>query len=223
MLSFSDKEQKLLVKIASLYKKTKPLILFSEEIDPNYEGNVQVWKELRDALDHLMRVFNRKLEKETLDEDDLRYIHSNLHKTVGHIYRAGCDALEGACLSLRSEIGKICEAFDLETLNAVIPSYWDKYSRLYRRSKEIAKLRAQKDVTDDEMERIFNAFVDIVEELRKLYEELQERVPALKEYQRKKEAEDHKQESKRLKHDVIVALIGAAIGAAATILISYLH
>jgi len=220
MLSFDEKEQELLSKVTSLYKKTKPLILFSEEIDPNYEGNAQVWKELRDALDHLMRVFARKFEGCSLSEEDQRYIDSNLQKVIGHIYRAGCDALEGACLSLREEIKKGYEAFSLEALNAVIPSFWKNRARLHEISERIAKLRAQKDVADDEMEQIFEDFVEIVNELKEIYDQFKTRIPALYEYQEKKDHEDRKIERKRWKRDLIMLLLGAAFSALLSYLIS---
>lgn len=221
MLSFDEKEQKLLNKIAYLYKKTKPLILYSEEIDPNYEANAQIWKELRDALDHLMRVFIRKFEAPSLSEEDRRYINSNLYKVVGHIYRAGCDALEGTCLSLRDEIKKIYDNFDLEALNDVIPSFWRKKVRIQELSEKIADLRGQKDVSDSNMEKIFDSFVEIAEELREMYDQFKSKVFELEEYQKKLDEKNKKDHQRNLVIAVISALVGAIISSLITYIVSH--
>jgi hypothetical protein len=52
---FSKEEIAQLEGLASLYMQAKSLILYSEEVDPDYRSNLQTIKELRDAFDHLMR------------------------------------------------------------------------------------------------------------------------------------------------------------------------
>lgn len=88
--------------LADLYVQAKALILYSEEVDPDSRSNRQVIKVLRDALDHLMRVIVARVGTQApTDAADPEYTSRNIHKAIGHIYRAAFDALDGTVLSLR--------------------------------------------------------------------------------------------------------------------------
>lgn len=85
--------------LADLYVQAKALILYSEEVDPDSRSNLQVIKELRDAFDHLMRVIVARVGTQAPDgASDPDYASRNIHKSIGHIYRAAFDALDGTVL-----------------------------------------------------------------------------------------------------------------------------
>lgn len=44
-----------LCELVSLYTKTKRLVLLAEQLDTESKSNIAIFKEQRDALDHLMR------------------------------------------------------------------------------------------------------------------------------------------------------------------------
>ena len=70
-----------------MYGRVKELIVFCEENHEDFKSNLHVVKELRDAFDHLMRIFAVKFGIKDEQEED--YIKINMDKVYGHVYRAG--------------------------------------------------------------------------------------------------------------------------------------
>ena len=101
---FSKEEIAQLEVLASLYMQAKSLILYSEEVDPDYRSNLQTIKELRDAFDHLMRIIVERFsdDKSALgDTSGTEYFQKNIQKSIGHVYRDAFDALDGAVMYYR--------------------------------------------------------------------------------------------------------------------------
>lgn len=169
VIEFTPEELEQLKHLAVLYIDAKALILFSEEFDPDSRSNLQTIKELRDAFDHTMRVIGHKHSGiETDHDDDNDYCKKNLHKAVGHVYRAAFDALDGTVLSLRQKIAELINGYDRETLVSVFPDYAQMRLKLEELTKNISEHRARKDVGKD-VGVTFDRYVDDVDQLKEFY------------------------------------------------------
>ena len=212
-----DQEIPDLRALADLYVQAKALILYSEEVDPDSRSNLQVIKELRDALDHLMRVMVARVGTQApTDAADPEYASRNIHKAIGHIYRAAFDALDGTVLSLRVKITQVVESYPLEVLNQVVPNYWDIKRKLNELSGQVTEHRARKDV-GAEIGATLDGYVSDVEAIKRFYSELLCCGPALDEYA----VRLAQQERKKMHRDWLIALgsavIGGLIGVLATV------
>lgn len=135
--------------LGEIYAKTKPLILWSEQIDPNSRSNIQVYKELRDAFDHWMRVVARVNGPRDNAQEDLKYCKMNLDKCKGHVYRAMFDALDGAALSLQDRIKKNLGTYTSEIITPVMPDYWVMRHEIGKLQEQLSDLRNKKDIGED--------------------------------------------------------------------------
>lgn len=204
--------------LADLYVQAKALILYSEEVDPDSRSNLQVIKELRDALDHLMRVIVARVGTQApAGAADPEYVSRNIHKAVGHIYRAAFDALDGTVLSLRVKITQVVDSYPLEVLNQVIPNYWDIKRKLNELSGQVTEHRARKDV-GAEIGATLDGYVSDVEAIKCFYSELLSCGPALDEYAVRLARQDRK----KLLRDWLIALGSAVIGGVVGVLATYL-
>jgi len=176
-LTSDDRSQ--LKRLTEFYVQIKLLILYSEEIDPDARSNIQVIKELRDALDHIMRVMNVRLANGQASEggSDL-YCAKNLDRAYGHLSRAAFDALDGTILSLKERIAEILETYPLEVIREVVPDYWDKRKFLESLTHNIASDRASKDVGSN-IPETFDRYVADVEAIKNFYSDLVQAGPSL--------------------------------------------
>jgi len=169
-MQFNDKEIELLHRLTLHYKKTKALSLFAEEIDPDSGLNLQITKELRDSLDHLVRVFANVFAKDNNKKDE-NYNSENLEKAIGHIYRASFDALDGTVLSLKLLTRDILKEYPLGVIKAVIPEYWKIKKEVYTITERAAKHREKKDI-DENTDQILDAYIEDAEKIKKIYTDL---------------------------------------------------
>lgn len=218
---FCQKDIEQLKKISDLYTQVKGLILYSEEIDPTARSNIQVIKELRDANDHLMRVFTARLSDTppaAATEPD--YCDKNIDKAIGHVYRAAFDSLDGTVLSLREKISQILQAYPQHVIKEVISDYWDLRTKLDALTQNVAQHRATKDVAGNVAETL-NLYVKDAEQVKEFYKRVVAAGPALDECH-----EHHKQKEKNenmahLGVHIVGGLIYTAIGGLFAVLIGY--
>lgn len=135
--------------LGEIYNKTKTLVLWSEQVDPQSRSNLQIFKELRDAFDHWMRVVVRVNTPTNDPSEDLKYCKTNLDKCKGHVYRAMFDALDGVALSLREGIKRNLEGYTSDVISTVMPDYWRMKEEIQTLEEELAQLRSQKDIGED--------------------------------------------------------------------------
>jgi len=64
MRAFDKDVQDRLQELTELYLIVKEVVIYSEENDPENKTNIQVINELRNAFDHLMRVYAAYFEIE---------------------------------------------------------------------------------------------------------------------------------------------------------------
>lgn len=225
VLTLSSEEQSELIRIASLYRDAKIIILYAEEVDPTISANIQIVKELRDALDHLMRLF---LNKVNPGNENGTYGLAQVDKAIGHVYRAAFDALDGTVLSLKTKINDCLVKYDKNVIVEVLPSYWEIKTLLNALCSQISENRSNKDV-ERSHEELFDKYIAEVEELKNAYDLILKSGPTLDECQehfeknavRQKERQDEIIK-KSTKASYKPAIISGIIGAVISCILTYL-
>lgn len=172
-LTFTDKEALWLEKITKYYTVTKEIIIFAEQVDPQNRTLPQTINELRNCLDHLMRVVSVKfgLRAVASGDGDDDYIQTNLDKAYGHVYRAAYDTLDWLSLTLKDRIIAEMQEFSLETVHDVMPEYFTEIKPKMEQllSYDIANLGAEKDVEAQSEENLVK-YGRIAAELKQLFQ-----------------------------------------------------
>lgn len=215
---FSEKEITQLKSLASLYLQAKPLILYSEEADPNFRSNLQIVKELRDAFDHVMRVVVAHFGDTLLDngqessadqvEPSVEYCEKNIQKAIGHVYRSAFDALDGVVLSLREKIKEDLNNIPHDAIRSVLPEYWTIRIKLEELNEKIGQHRARKDIGVN-IGSTYDRYVEDVEVLKDFEKKLLHAMPALVDYKKQKEKNSKKSIIKTVLIGILCAVIGA--------------
>ena len=217
----SPSELASLQKLVALYVQAKGLILYSEEIDPDSRSNIQVIKELRDAFDHLMRVFAaRHTNIPPPGSVEQGYCQKNLEKAIGHVYRAAFDALDGTTISLKQQIAEILEPYPVEVLTEVIPNYWSRKADLNRLVLDVAKNRASKDVGGD-LASTFDNYVADNNALSTFYDEIVKLGPTLDECKAQKKLSESREDKRHRKNHFFSGLGYKSVAALFALIIAF--
>ncbi len=180
---FSETEEKNLKYTTELYVKVKELMIFCEENQEEFKTNLQIVKELRDAFDHMMRVFAVKLGLKAEKEDG--YVQTSLDKVLGHVFRAGYDTLDFATLILRDKINKEVSDFSPSAIQAAIPNYYSEIRPSVEAiTNNIIKLRNNKDIAKPSPE-LFDEYFKNVIKLQEMFKTILIAKPSLIEYANK--------------------------------------
>ncbi len=208
-LGFNDKEVAQIKVTSDLYFIFKDLMLTAEEIDKQEKLPVQILGEMRNALDHIMRVFTKKIE----NDGDPDYFSKVLGKAHGHIYRAGYDVLDWFSIILRDKIKEVLESFSPEALHKALPDYYSGVRvKIEDFCVEIAKFRFLKDVDgqNDEKLRVIGQYAKVAKEIHKMYtNEILARVGLVVEEQSRIDKEKRKSRLERLWLPILIGVIGA--------------
>jgi len=170
-MDLNKNETDLLKRICQSYIKTKEMVTLAENIDVRSSANIQINKEFRDALSHIIRIFSDQLlnNSEKKKSEGSLYYESNLDKALGHIYRAGYDAIDGVTISLREALNKT-KSFPISIRTQAVPNFAEKISRLDNYHKKIVNYKNNKDIGNNSSD-LFN---ECLEELSKIENEAQE-------------------------------------------------
>jgi len=205
-LSFSEKEQGAILKLIKLYSETKVIIVYSEEVDADSKYNIQIWKELRDAFDHLVRAFINKSEKPEQNTED--YFFTNLEKSYAHVYRACYDAAEGAAFSLKKNILDIIFPYSQSQLVKMVPNYSDDRILIEKINSKLAVYRNNKDIGKaDNVD--FSELLSIIDQLKTLNEKYISLLPLLKDVG----VENKKCARRTVIKNILYVFVGALISA----------
>lgn len=166
----------------SLYTKTKRLILQSEQLDPESRSNIAIFKEQRDALDHLIRALQDALPPANGQRPG--YFVFQLDKAKGHLFRAAYDALDGLAISSKIRIHEAMKDVSNEAIDAVYPDYYEHLTEVERIDLEIAERRNNKDVGDTTLDNL-NAYQAEVERLCKLVTDCRSKARAMREWMKR--------------------------------------
>ncbi len=206
---FSEIEETKLKQTTLLYGRVKELIIFCEENQEEFKSNLHVVKELRDAFDHLMRVFAVKLGVKTNNGEE--YIETSLEKVMGHVFRAGYDTLDFASIILRDKINKEVSEFSSSAIEAAIPNYYSEIRpSIEAITTDIITLRNNKDIAKPSPEMFDQYFKKIVR-LQEIFKVILKAKPSMIEHSNKTRKE-------KLKDTAIQIIIGVIIGAVLVII-----
>ncbi|MBF0161883.1 MAG: hypothetical protein HQL88_06310 [Magnetococcales bacterium] len=176
---FSPEDLAALMYLSERYMQVKRLIAYAEEIQVDHKAYILVHKELRDGLDHLMRVLFCRLSSHAGNQaDPNRYCGVNIEKSKGHIYRAAYDALDITILSLKEHISANLSQYSRDTVVAVIQNYYDIKIKLNELSERAADRRGKKDIgtiTDS----AFDEYIQDAHDLKQIHEKILHAGPEL--------------------------------------------
>ena len=185
-MRFNKKEIELLEQLSSAYIKAKGLVSKAEEIDKNSGANIQINKEFRDAFSHIARILGDQLLSEGgKRKSDSMYYITNIEKAIGHIYRAGYDALDGISISLREKINTLSD-FPASTITQALPNYAEKIGKLNSFHDYLVKLKANKDIGSGSSED-FNKCIRKMEKIKSSMLDMNEAIPLIREIQQEKD------------------------------------
>jgi len=193
------------------------IILYAEEVDPTISANIQIVKELRDALDHLMRLI---INKASPGCENGSYSLAQIDKAVGHVYRAAFDALDGTVLSLKIKINDCLCKYNIDVIKEVLSNYWKIKILLNKLSSQISENRSHKDVEKNHAD-LFDKYVSEVEELKIAYDEILNAGTTLDEYQSAYEKNIKSKIKTTTTISYKTAIAGGIVGAVIAVILSY--
>jgi len=182
---FDDAEAEAIKKIAKLYNYNKNLMLYAEELTD--ETFLPPINEIRDANDHIMRVFATVFGFGEPDgESGHEYIKSNLNAAFSHVYRATYEHLDYIKIYQHDAIQTNLANIHPETLVTVFPDYYKEIKpRLVNAIEIIPDYRNGKNIADPNLEQV-EAYMSIIETTKADYKKIVDMLPALNEYQARK-------------------------------------
>ncbi|MBT3198975.1 MAG: hypothetical protein HN350_03575 [Phycisphaerales bacterium] len=144
--------------LVTLYREVKSHVIRSEKLSQDSRISVPALNELRNAFDHNMRADAVWRHGESLpkgvETDVFRYCEKNIEKAIGHVYRAGYDALDIIALNKIRRIKKYVDDFRITTLHTVIDDYTGKIRQPFREAiKSCNDAKLGKDVEPEEIQQ----------------------------------------------------------------------
>lgn len=159
--------------ICEIYFLTKHYLLLAEELSEDFNTFFQPVKEHRDAFDHIARVYGYKLLKDDI-KDVESYRKANMKKAIGHAYRAFFDTADFLSYVCRRKIRELLQGKTREEIIKNYPQYDDARRLLYELPEQIAEIRENKDVSDNECKLIkeVEEYRVILDKLLQIYKDI---------------------------------------------------
>lgn len=201
-------EENQLCELVTLYTKTKKLVLLAEQLDTESKSNIAIFKEQRDALDHLMRALEEALPPSEGKKPN-GYFRLQLDKARGHLFRAAYDALDGLAVSCKFRIKEAMEGISIDAIRAVYPDYYTHLVEVERIDRVIADRRNAKDIGGDSLQNLA-AYHDEVEKLCSFVKDCQSRTRALWDWQ---ERDSKSKLKEKLFWPLVLAVIVSVVNA----------
>jgi len=209
-IRFSEGETASLKEVISLYITVKDLMIYAEEMDSAKRTFLQPTFELKNAFDHLMRVYAVKFGFKSADAE---YVDVNLHKTFGHVYRAGYDSLDWISIQFRKKLLDEISEFSSETLIKIFPKYYQEIKPDFEiASSEISKIRSRKDIGDPDADDLIK-YAEIIRRLKNHLEEIDKIKVSLIEYETKHRKGERYMYVREAILIIIATIMGAIVGA----------
>jgi len=177
-------------RLVEIHNHVKSIFLCAEEMEFNGEFRdfLQPVMELRHALEHIIRSKSAELGiNQEPDAHNPNYITSSYDKAIGHEYRSFFDAADWLSVCIREHIIKALSGYSPQCLVAVMPTYYTTIRpRIDQICKEIAIIRGKKDIAKDkDLVDEVGRYRDILNELLRINEQVQNAIPALAEWKSK--------------------------------------
>lgn len=159
--------------ICKIYFLTKHYLLLSEELSEDFDTFLQPLKEHRDAFDHIARVYGYDMLDKKVDDVE-KYREENMNKAVGHTYRAFFDTADWLSYICRKKIRDLLSNYTKEQILNKYEKYEEVKITLNRIPKEIAQIRKNKDLSDDETVLIeeVDQYSIVLNQLLEIYNEV---------------------------------------------------
>ena len=211
-MKFNDmKVEERIKEITKLYLEVRKLMLYADEIHPEKKTFIPPINEIRNAFDHLMRVFAVKFELKTASEED--YINNNLDRVFGHVYRAAFDLLDYISICLRDKFLDEIDGISTEALNAVFPEYYQKIRPdIEKASTEMSDFRSRKYISCPKIDDVIK-YAEIIERLKSHLNKILEIKPSLIEYEERKKKEVKKSKFFEILIYIAIAIVSGVMGA----------
>jgi len=201
------------------YGILKDLALYAEEL--NSESFLPPINEVRDAFDHLMRMYSVLFG---IRDGDGEYIKENLDAVFRHVYRASFDYLDYIRIYQKDYMHQRLEGISQQTIVNLFPEYYREIlPEIESCLEDIPLYKASKDIGKPDMETVERYHAKVLK-LRDYCAQINKMAPALIEAESKlreeveqrerKESEIRRVEAwKYLLFTIIGAIIGGIIGA----------
>lgn len=147
----------------TVYFENRKLYIQAEELSINMNMYIAPLVEHRDALDHLMRCF------EKLDKGDSSF-SKEIENALGHELRSYYDIADYICINIREYISDTLNHMRPKDIKKIWVEYECKKREVFEISVEIAKIRNERRATiesvfkyrDNVMPRLFGIYEDFI-------------------------------------------------------------
>ncbi|MBN1343266.1 MAG: hypothetical protein JXQ73_11335 [Phycisphaerae bacterium] len=237
--------------LTKLYMRVKGYVIASEDLETLSEASedetlagqeclsVAAINELRNGFDHDNRVKavlllgdNSGAEKAKLGPYE--YCVKNVNKAIGHVYRAGYDALEIVYLHESSEIVRLLDGFRMSTLATVMPDYAeaihakrDAARELHKKAKSFKDVESEKLLEEGQLGEGFSVHFDNYEKavaiLDALVQTLHGKLPVLQQVEEEKERdlEGQLRTARSQRNWALIGILATVVLAAIGILVTW--
>ena len=208
--------------LISLYFEVKKLVIASENATRGNRLSIPAINELRNANDHLLRAFAVSYgvtpPPQEWKRPPVEYCVKNIDKAIGHVYRAGYDALDIIAMGLTEGILSDFGGFSMATRVGVFADYArDIRIPLQKAAAICDEAKTLKDVeVFDTAREFFVGYKNVIEMLKSVRDLIDSRMPELVVV----EAEAKAAEERHRRHAIKMHAIWTVIGIVAAILIA---
>jgi len=216
--TLSARDLEVLRKTTEGYGILKDLALYAEEL--NSESFLPPINEIRDAFDHLMRMYSVLFG---LRDGDSEYIKENLDAVFRHVYRASFDYLDYIRIYQKDYMHRRLEGISQQTIVNLFPEYYREIlPEIESCLEDIPLYKASKDIGKPDMETVERYHAKVLK-MRDYCAQINKMAPALIEAESKLRGEAEQRERKEsgirraetwkyLLFTIIGAIVGGIIG-----------
>lgn len=158
-----------------IHNATKKLYILIEEYDDELSSFIQPIKEQRDALEHIVRAYNKfYCDKDShISKIDEQYIKGNLSKALGHNFRAFFDCADILSIIIREKLSLSLSDFSYSEILSAWSDYEEKRLFLEDVPDKFAKLRTSKDVvkTSEDKVKMVDEYTKLIRDLMSIYKD----------------------------------------------------
>jgi len=189
--TLSARDLEILRKATECYGILKDLALYAEEL--NSESFLPPINEIRDAFDHLMRMYSVLFG---IRDGDGEYIKENLDAVFRHVYRAAFDYLDYIRIYQKDYMHQRLEGISQQTIVNLFPEYYREIlPEIESCLEDIPLYKASKDIGKPDMETVERYHAKVLK-LRDYCAQINKMAPALIEAESKLRGEAEQRERK---------------------------
>ena len=192
--------------LQDLYVKSREAIVLLENYNKGKESFIGPHNEMRNALDHIMKMIRGRNKSETFE--------SELRGAESHLLRAGYDSYELICISQIQYISEVLGKYSSIDISVAFPTYYTEIRKeILNIEKQTAKLRETKRQENSHGKDTFEFYFETAEKLIEYVKKIDEYVPIIAECYNDRIAREEKTQ-KPSKLGIIIGIIGIIIGIA---------